>query len=529
MSLSTTASRVTGFVRTWAWAVALGVTFGASKVIPVASSYFVANNIPNMIYELVAGGVLSSLFIPLFMERLVREGDQSAHRFANLLFSMALVFLGVVAFVGTLFPQPFVFTQTFTVSRQEAALAVYLFRFFAVQIVFYGWCAIATGVLNSRRHFFAPAIAPLVNNVVVIVALLGFYVPLRESRPDLAVVALGVGTTLGVVALLLTQIPALLSTGFRFRWAWDLRDATLRKMLRKAAPVLGYVIVNLVGVSFRNAFAINAFKDGPAVLTYAWMWYQLPYGVLAVAYVTALFPELSEMAGTADWTRFKTTVSRGLRVMGLLMLPMAAMLVALAEPLVRIYQSGEFPARAVPLVAGVLTVWAFGLFSFAAFMLTLRAFYARQDTMTPMITNAILTVVQVGLYWGLTSVTAWGQWRLLGIPAADATFFTLHAIVLLAILRRQAGAFDGRKVLSALARVTAASAAGGAVAYAARYFTPALTASRLGFVVQLLVGGIAGLVTAYGIVALLRVDEVHEATAMARRVLGRIVPRRATS
>ncbi len=529
MSVSTAASRVTGFVRTWAMAIALGVTYAGTGAIPVASSFNIANNIPNMIFELVAGGVLSSMFIPIFLEKLRGGGREEAYRFANTLFSLVLVVLGAVALAGTLLPQPFVLTQTFTVSPEKAALSIHLFRFFAIQIVFYGWCALTSGILNAQRRFFAPAIAPLVNNVVVIVALLGFYLPLRDSRPDLAIVALGVGTTLGVVALLVTQLPALFAIGFRFRWSWDLADPSFRKMMRKMLPVLGYVGVNLVGVSFRNAFATRAFLDGSAVLQYAWVWYQLPYGVLAVAYITALFPEMTDLAGAGDWTAFKSTLSRGLRVIALLIMPMAALLVVLARPLVRLYGIGAFPDRAVPLVAGVLAAWALGLFSFAAYMLTLRAFYAQQDTLTPMITNAVLTVVQVGLYWTLTSITSLGEWRLIGIPAADAVFFSLHTAILLLIMRRRRGPFDGRLVLSVFARVAAASLGGAAMAAGFMTLTPALTTSKFGFIAQLLVGGTLGLATAYGLVAVMRVDELSDGVALVRRFTGRMTSRKAAS
>jgi putative peptidoglycan lipid II flippase len=522
MSVSTAASRITGFVRTWAMAVALGVTVAGAVEIPVASAYNIANNLPNMIYELVAGGVLSSMLVPIFMERIRRDGREAAYHAANTLYSLCLVLLGSVALIGTFWPEPFVLTQTFTVSPEKARLAVYFFRFFAVQIVFYGWCAVTTGVLNTQRRFFAPAIGPLVNNVVVIVALLGFYLPLHDRRPDLAIVALGVGTTLGVVSLLVAQLPTLFGLGFRFRWSWDLADPTLRKLLRKSAPIVGYVVVNLIAVTFRNAFATRAMYDGSAALMYAWMWYQLPYGVLAVAYITALFPELSEMAVAHDWDAFKTTFSRGLRVITLLILPMAAMLIALSTPLVRLYRFGAFPAEAVPLVGGVLTAWALGLLSFALYMLTLRAFYAQQDSLTPMVTNAALAVVHVGLYWGLTSITTWGDWRLIGIPAADALFYTLHTVVLLLILRRRRGALDGRRVASTLVRVAVASLAGGAVAWGVIRLTPGLTASSLGFLLQIAVGGTLGLGTAYGLAHLMGVEEVHDGAALLRRATGRL-------
>ena len=524
MSVSTTASRVAGFVRTWAMAVALGVTLTSKGAIPVASSFNISNNIPNMIYELLAGGVLSAMLIPIYMERLKRDGREGAFRFANILFSLVLVVLGLVALLGTLWPQPFVLTQTFTVSREKAELAVYLFRFFAVQIVFYGWCAVATGVLNSHRHFFASAIAPLVNNIVVIVALLGFYVPLRDTRPDLALVALGVGTTSGVVALLVTQLPALFKLGFRPRWIMELKDPSVRKLGRKMLPILGYVVVNIVGVSFRNAYATKAFLDGSAALTYAWLWYQLPYGIFAVALITALFPELSSMAHDEDWRGFKATFAKGLRVMSLLILPLAGTLIALSVPLVKLFRFGKFPEAAVPLVAGILVAWAAGLFSFCAYMLVLRAFYATQDSKTPMITNFFVHVLQIGLYALLTSAAAWGQWRLLGIPAADAICFSLHVVVLVIILRKRIGPFDGRRILSTVARVLVATATGAGLAYAIVALTPSLGASRFGFLAQLLVGGVVGLAASYGLAAAFRVPEVADGLALLRRSAGKLVP-----
>lgn len=526
MSVLTAASRVTGFVRTWAMAVALGVTLSGGTTIPIASSFNISNNIPNMIYELVAGGVLSSMLIPIFLEKLQRDGKEDAFRFANSLFSLVIVALGAVALVGTFWPEPFVRTQTFTVSPQEAVLATYLFRFFAVQIVFYGLCAVTTGILNSYRHFFSPAIAPLFNNIVVIVALLAFYLPLRSTRPDLALIALAVGTTLGVVALLVVQVPALWSLGFRFRWSWDLSDPTLRKLLRKTVPVIVYVIVNLVGVSFRNAFATQAFRDGSAALTYAWMWYQLPYGVLAVAYITALFPELSDMAERKDSAAYKATFSRGLRVMSVLIMPMAAMLIALAPPLISLYRAGQFPGQAVPLIAPLLQLWACGLFSFCAYMFTLRAFNATQDSTTPMVTALATVGLHVGLYWYLSKPEVLG---LAGIPLADTIYYTVHWLVLLVILRRRVGPFSGRAVVWSLARVGTASALGGATAYAVMRLLAGAGAGATTSVAQVLLGGATGLAVTYGSAAVMRVDEIKDGAAMLRRVTGRLVPKGRTS
>ena len=526
MSVGTILSRATGFVRQWAMAVALGVTIAAKGQIPIASAFNIANNIPNMIYELVAGGVLSSMFIPIFLERSRRDGEESAFAFANTLFSITFVLFGIVALVGTLLPQVFVWTQTFTVSAADSQLAVYLFRFFAVQIIFYGFVALSTGILHSYRTFFATAVAPLFNNVVVIVALLGFYVPLRETRPDLALIALGVGTTLGVVALFAGQVPALLKIGFRFRWRLDLADPSLRTMLRKGAWVLGYVAVNIVGISFRNAFATGAMRDGSAVLSYAWMWYQLPYGVLAVSYLSAVFPELSRAADAKDWGAYKGYLSRGLRVMALLMLPAVGILFALGTQLVTLFRFGKFPAAAVPLVTAVLAGWTIGLFFFAAYMLTLRAFYAMQDTRTPFYTNIVLTLMQVGLYAGLTRVIP-GDYALVGIPLADSVFFILHTTVLLVILRRRVGSFDMRHVLGGWVRSFGGAAVGGLAAWAVILLTPALGASALGNIARVIAGTTVGLGVSYAALRALRIDEMAYVDALLKRVGARLSPGRA--
>jgi putative peptidoglycan lipid II flippase len=525
MSAGTILSRLTGFVRQWSMAVALGVTLTSKGAIPIASAFNISNNIPNMVYELVAGGVISSMFIPIFLEKLDRDGESAAFRMANTLFSLFLLVLGVVALVGTLFPEPFVWTQTLTKSVADRQLAVYLFRFFAVQIIFYAWTALTTGVLNSYRKFFAPAIAPLFNNMVVIIAMLGFYVPLRDTRPDLAIIALGVGTTLGVVALCLAQVPPLLKLGFRFRWSMDLSDPSLRKMLRKGAWLLLYVAVNMVGISFRNTYATDALPDGAAVLSYAWMWYQLPYGVLAVSYISAIFPELSRAAGQPSWDAFKGYLSRGLRSMALLMLPSVAILFATGRQLVTLFRFGAFGADAVPIVTAVLMAWTVGLFFFATYILVLRAFYAMQDTRTPALTNIALTTVHIVLYALLTRAIP-GTYAIVGIPLADSAFFILHTIVLLVIMRRRIGGFGFAHVLDGWARAAFGATAGGLAAWGAIYATAGIGASAAGNILRVVAGASAGLVVSYVGLRMTGIEEMSYVDSLLGRVAGRLRPGR---
>lgn len=514
MSVSTALSRVTGFVRTWAMGYALGVT-------TISASYTVANNIPNMIFELFAGGVLSSVFIPLFMERR-QHGDEDAWRYASYVFNIVVLLLGAVAAVGTIWAPAFVRTQTFRTSPEKAELAVFFFRFFAVQVLFYGAGMVITGILNSYRRFLAPAIAPIFNNVVVIITMLGFYVPFRDKDPALAKAGLAIGTTLGVVAMVLVQLPSLVKLGIRYTPRIDWHHPGLRKMVAKVGPTLIYVTTNLVGVSFRNAYALGVTGTGTAVLQYAWMWYQLPYGIFAVALATAIFPDLAEHAHRREWADFKAAFAKGFRATSMLIVPLSAMLIALATPLITLYRAGRFTAGNVPIVSGVLVWWAGGLFFYAGYMFVLKTFYSMQDTRTPMLTNIGATVLQVALYAVLT--TGFGGWRglgLAGIPIADGVFFAVHLTVLLLILRSRIGGFDVRGIASGVGRVLLASIPGGLAAVGMMRLTAPLSRLPLGIVPQLALAGATGLAIAYGLAAAMRVPEVGMVLGRARSLVAR--------
>jgi putative peptidoglycan lipid II flippase len=526
MSLSTMLSRVTGFVRLWAMALAIGAT-------SFTSAYNIANTIPNMVYELVAGGILSSMFIPVFMELTAKNGEEDARDFASTILWLAMIGLGVVSLIGTIWPQPFVYTQMPRgTDPQTVASAVYLFRFFAIQMLIYGAGAVMTGILNSRRLFLAPAVGPVFNNVVVI-ATFFVYIPLARVNLPLAVTVLAIGTTLGVVAQIAPMVPSLLRSGFRFTAKLDLHHPALRRTGLLALPLLLYVATNLVGVTFRNRFALQVALPGlqpdagQAIVTYAWVFYQLPYGIFAVALATAFFPELSAAAQQADWKSYADHFTRGLRTTALLILPCAALLVALAYPIVRVYKFGSFNAAGVAPTAQVLSVWALGLFSFAAFMFILRSFYSMQDTRTPMVLNIFATALQVAMYWAFTQgVGGWKGFGIAGIPASDVITYSLLSIALLIVLRRRIGPMGLGTTAGSVGRSVVVAVGAGLAAWAVVALTPVLGATKLGFLVQVAVGGSLGLAVAAGLAIALHIPEVAMARRLISRVVGRLLPGR---
>src|SRR3712207_3744722 len=254
MSAATALSRITGYARTMTQAATLGT--GA-----VANAYTLSNALPTQIYELFMGGLLSSIFVPLLVERLTRQGEEDARRLTNALLTLILPFLGVLALLGIFFAEPLVALTTAwgpaeDFSRQEAqqatSLAVLFFRVFALQILFYGVGALATGVLQSHRRFFLPTFAPVLNNLTVI-ASFGAYALLVRSSPIAAIYTLAFGTTLGVALMSLILVPPAWRLGYRPRPI--LGHPALLAAVRLAGPLFVFVaatvgaqgVANLLG------------------------------------------------------------------------------------------------------------------------------------------------------------------------------------------------------------------------------------------------------------------------------------------
>lgn len=514
MSIATMLSKITGFVRTWAMAFALGNTV-------LASSYQIAFNLPNMLFELVAGGILTTAFLPVYLSVKNRQGDDEAWRFASNLFNILFVALGAVVLLATIFAPQVIATQTFMTGGESADQAVFFFRFFAIQVLFLGLGALIGGILNAHRRYFWPNVSSAFNNAIVIVTFFG-YVPISAVNPELARIWLAVGTTLGGFAMFACLIPSLIKLNFSYTPRIRLCDPALHEVARIALPVVVFTIVNLVAVSFRNAFALDVAPNGPSTIQYAWMWYQLPYGIVAAALSIALFTELADYASKNDMDRFKEMFLSGLRLTTFLIVPLAACLMVLADPLVSLYHAGEFTQDNIALVAQVLFWWGTTLPLFAIYMYLYRVFSALKDLVTLTKIDVALRVVNIGCYIVLTvGVGSFEGLGLIGIPIADTIFYMLMNAALVFMLVRRIGGFITKSIVGFLFKITGAALVSGVVGFLLLTWVFPVHDTILSSLVAVAVCGVVMLIV-FGVATyLMRVVETDVIASLLARIKGK--------
>lgn len=478
MSAGTALSRVTGLLRVSAMTYALGVT-GTR----LADTYNLANTTPNIIYELFLGGVFTAVFVPVLMEMRSRDdGDRSA------LVTVSLLALGAVAVLAAVGAPYIMRIYAFripdpAVRAAQLELASFLLRWFAPQIFFYGLSAIAQALLNVRRRFGPPAFAPVLNNVIVSGMFIAYGRLIAEQGLDLsatAKVALGAGTTAGVFVQALVLVPFMRGEGLRFRPHF--RDPSVVRVLRLSVYVVGYVVVNQIGLWIVLALATEV-QGGVTAYQVAFIFFQLPHGLFAVSLITALFPDLSAAATDGEWDAYRLRFAQGIRGVAYLLLPAAVGYAILAAPIARLFLArGVAGVEDADAVADVLRAFSVSLVFFSAFQLLTRSFFALQDTRTPTGLNAVAVTVHTLVNFPLF---AW-----LGVPGlalGHAVAYATGAGLLMAVLhRRIPGGLGALPLLAPIARILVGAALMGMVVWGLTYVLPG---GDLGTVVGAVVAG----------------------------------------
>ena len=524
MALGTIASRVTGFLRSLALVYVLGL-----QLVPAA--YHAANTLPNMVYELLLGGILTSVFIPLIIKAQRQDADGGA-AYTQRLLSLIVVLLVVGTVLAVLAVPLLVSLQGFE-SGAQRDLAVTLARLLLPEILFYGISAGLVAVLNSRGHFGTPMWAPVGNNIVVITTCAVFLTlpgPAQvtpETITTMQVLVLGIGTTLGIVVQAAILLPALRRVGFRWRWRFDIRNARLGETARLAGWMIAYVVISQVGVIVIQRLAVLVERAHPAapglgVLINAQLLFMVPYGIVAVSLITALLPRMSRAAVDGQPREVARDLSLGTRLVSVLLLPVTAAFVALGPAIgTLLYSHGRSSTDDGRDVGLALAAGALGLLPFAVSHLQIFAFYALRDTRTPALVNLAVVGSKVAVDLLLYAVLP-PEHVISGLMWGNTVSYLVAVIVTGMLLSRRLGGLETRRVLRTVGRLTLAAAVGGLLAFAvllgldSRLGNEVVTAAAV-----LIVGSILGGAAYLAVAVRLDVAEVGEVVGELRGRLNR--------
>lgn len=523
MALGTIASRLTGFAKVAVLAFALGTG-------PLGDAYNTANNIPNVVYELLLGGILTSVVVPLLVRARRRDAD-GGEAYEQRLFTLTALSLFVVTALAVAAAGPLISLYTRGFSEAQHELAVTLARFFLPQIFFYGISAMARATLNTRGHFAAPMWTPVLNNLVVIgVGATFLVITSNGASPGTISLAetqlLGLGTTVGIVVQTVALVPALHKVGFRWRVRFDLARLDYRHIGSVAVWVAAYVLINQIGfLIVTNLATAAAARAGEGVpwgagytpYMYAFLLFSLPYAIVAVSVITALLPRMSDHAEEGRYHLVREDFSSGLRLTAVLIVPGSVAMLALG-PQIAVLLFAHFRTNVADAryVGYVLAAFAVGLVGYSIFQLMLRVFYALQDTRTPAVI-AVLRVTVMGILDVVAFVVLPPGWIVAGMALAYSLSYYVAAAVSGAVLRRRLGGIDGRRVTATVIKLVVATVPAGVFAYAmALGLTQTFGLNAVTSLVALVIGlGAGGLL--YVLFALrLGVREVHTAIGMVR-------------
>ncbi len=439
MALGTLVSRITGVVRLATLAYALGV--GAA-----ADAYNLANTTPNIVHDLVLGGVVGATFVPVFVDHLARhpaDDNATGRRAISAVVTLSFVVLAVATVLFEIAAPTII--RLYTISNHapsvgaERVLGTDLLRLFVPQLAFYGAISLFTALLNARRHFTAPAYAPIVNNIVSVAVYLGFASLLRHPsvehlHSDMgAILLLGIGTTLGVAFQCAALVPALRRNSLHLRWTWEPGHPAVRTIARLSSWTFGFVVANQITAFIILALAAGLHPGSVSAYTYAFTFFQLPYGVIAVSVMSAVTPEMATRWLAGDGEGYAHYFSRGLRSLLAVIVPASIGMLILAQPLIRLFLAhGAAGPNDAGATGSTLAMLAIGLPGFSVYLYAVRGFQAMQDTRTVF----VLYLVENGINLVLAFAFA-KPLGVEGIALSLSVAYSVAALVALRVLRRR--------------------------------------------------------------------------------------------
>ncbi len=523
MAAGTIASRATGFIRTAVLLYAIGTQ-------NLGNAYNVANTVPNAVYNLALGGILTSVVVPLLVKaaRSHRDGGEA---YDQRMFTLGVFALGGITVLATAAAIPITAIYGHGMANPATYhLTVIFTYFFLPQIFFYGVSSLYGAILNARGSFASPMWTPIVNNVVVsvvgIVLILTAGTNLTpETISPHEVQLLGIGTTLGIVLQTAAMWPAMRRVGFRWHPRFDFRRAEVGEIGRMGgwmfffimATQLSFTATTIVSNDAGARVCKTCAGAGFAAFSNAWQLFQLPFAIVGVSVITAMLPRMSEHAAAGRNALLTRDFSAATRLSSVIVVPSAMILAVLGPALAEgVFGHGSTSAASARYLGVIFGVFCLGLLPYTLFNLLLRAFYAMHDSRTPALIGGFSMAVRIACSFLALALLPPAQ-VVAGLGVGFGISSLVMTVMLWRVLGRRIGGLDTRRIMRTLVRMHIAAVPGVIFAIATSLLigrlAPAGTISSLTIVV---IGGAGGLLLYLLTARLLRVPEVGDLTASLR-------------
>ncbi|HUR75838.1 MAG TPA: murein biosynthesis integral membrane protein MurJ [Sporichthya sp.] len=454
MAAGTVVSRITGFGRDLVLTWAIGTT-------AFSVTYNVANTVPNIVYILLAGGVLNAVFVPQLVKAMKEDPDGGKAFADRLLTAVGLVLLVITA-VAVVFAPLVISAYAYAFTHGEGSqanydVAVTFARYFLPQIFFYGLHVMLGQVLNARGRFGPMMFAPILNNLVVIATGVMFLVITSGENPSTETISageirlLGIGTTAGVIVQALALLPFLKTSGYRYRPRFDLRGTGLGTAYRLATWTLLFVLVNqvayLVVVQIATGIEETAAGEGYpgrgfTPYTKAYLIMLLPHAVITVSVVTALLPRMARAVTDARFDDVRADLADGLKLTGAALIPAAVAFGVLGPSMAVLgFGHGNTSVANAEYIGYVLAGFALALVPFSVHHQLLRGFYAFSDTRTPVTINVWIAATNIALALGCVALLP-ARWVAVGLAVSYAISYAVGVALSARRLARYLGPLD---------------------------------------------------------------------------------------
>jgi putative peptidoglycan lipid II flippase len=443
VGFSTFLSRIFGFLRD----MVIAAFFGAGLS---TDAFFVAFRIPNLLRRLFAEGSLTIAFVPVFTEYLKKKSKDDALELANIAFTLLSIILALVSVLGILLSPVIVMliAPGFARVPAEYEMTVFLTRFMFPYIFFISLVALCMGILNSLRHFAAPALAPVVLNISMIIAALSL-----KNSFDMPIFALAVGVMAGGILQLAMQFPFLVRMGVKLKPDFNFRHPGIKRIGILMLPAVFGAAVYQINIFVSTLLASFLPEGSVSYLYYADRVVQLPLGIFGIAIGTASLPSFAEQVARGDHEELKKTLSFSLRLILFVTIPAMIALIALRVPIISVlFQRGEFDTISTVLTSQALLYYAIGLCAFSGIRIIVSAFYSLQDTRTPVRIAIAALIVNI-----ILSILLMFPLKHGGLALATSISSAVNVIILGMILRRRIGRFLDREFYRSVLKVIASS------------------------------------------------------------------------